>query len=43
MSRYEWDGANPGVERLKQAVNPARNKVISHPIVPPAQRVGRGQ
>jgi hypothetical protein len=32
MSRYEWDGVNPGVERLKQAVNPARNKVISHPM-----------
>ncbi|HEX9624443.1 MAG TPA: DUF3050 domain-containing protein [Streptosporangiaceae bacterium] len=32
MSRYEWDGANPGVERLKQAVDPARNKVISHPM-----------
>jgi Protein of unknown function (DUF3050) len=32
MSRYEWDGANQGVERLKQAVSPARNKVISHPM-----------
>jgi len=32
MSRYEWDGTNTGVERLKQAVAPARNKVISHPM-----------
>lgn len=32
MSRYEWDGANAGVERLKQAVSPARNMVISHPM-----------
>jgi hypothetical protein len=22
MSRYEWDGANPGVEKLKEAVSP---------------------
>jgi hypothetical protein len=32
MSRYEWDGTNTGVERLKQAVSPARNTVISHPM-----------
>lgn len=32
MPRYEWDGANTGVERLKQAVTPARNTVISHPM-----------
>jgi hypothetical protein len=32
MSRYEWDGANAGVERLKQAVSPARNRVIKHPM-----------
>lgn len=32
MSRYEWDGTNTGVERLRQAVSPARNSVISHPM-----------
>jgi len=32
MSRYEWDEVNPGVERLKQAISPARNTVISHPM-----------
>ncbi len=32
MSRYEWDGTNPGVERLKEAITPARNTVISHPM-----------
>lgn len=32
MSRYEWDGVNVGVERLKRAVSPARSTVISHPM-----------
>jgi len=32
MSRYEWDGANAGVERLKLAVSPARRKVVNHPM-----------
>jgi hypothetical protein len=32
MSRYEWDGTNTGVERLKEAVGPARHSVISHPM-----------
>ena len=32
MSRYEWDDTNAGVEQLKQAVSPARNAVISHPM-----------
>ena len=32
MARYEWDGANAGVERLKQAVSPARGRVIGHPM-----------
>ena len=32
MPRYEWDGANAGVEQLKQAVSPARDAVISHPM-----------
>ncbi|HVB42178.1 MAG TPA: DUF3050 domain-containing protein [Streptosporangiaceae bacterium] len=32
MPRYEWDTTDQGVERLKLAVSPARNKVISHPM-----------
>lgn len=32
MSRYEWNRTNAGVERLKQAISPARNAVISHPM-----------
>jgi len=32
MSRYEWDGDSAGVERLKLAVSPARDRVISHPM-----------
>lgn len=32
MSRYEWDETNPAVERLKAAVEPARQQVISHPL-----------
>jgi hypothetical protein len=32
MSRYDWGGDNPAIERLKDAVEPARQKVISHPL-----------
>ncbi len=32
MSRYDWGEVNPGIERLKDAVEPARQKVISHPL-----------
>jgi len=32
MSRYDWGGTNPAIERLKDAVEPARQKVISHPL-----------
>jgi hypothetical protein len=32
MSRYEWGNENPGVTRLKEAVHPARHRVISHPM-----------
>jgi Protein of unknown function (DUF3050) len=32
MSRYEWDGDSVGVERLKQAVSPARARVVNHPM-----------
>jgi hypothetical protein len=31
-TRYDWGGANPAIERLKGAVEPARQKVISHPL-----------
>jgi hypothetical protein len=31
-SRYDWGGTNPAIERLKVAVEPARQKVISHPL-----------
>lgn len=32
MSRYEWESTHPGIERLKEAVEPARQKVINHSI-----------
>ncbi|WP_432051943.1 DUF3050 domain-containing protein [Streptomyces xiamenensis] len=32
MSRYDWGKTNPGIERLKQAIEPARRKVIGHPL-----------
>jgi Protein of unknown function (DUF3050) len=32
MSRYEWGEENPGVTRLKEAVDPARHRVITHPM-----------
>lgn len=32
MSRYDWGGVNPAIERLKDAVAPARQQVISHPL-----------
>jgi len=32
MSRYEWDATNPSIERLKDSIEPARQKVISHPL-----------
>ena len=32
MSRYDWDRTNPAIERLKKAVEPGRQKVISHPL-----------
>jgi hypothetical protein len=30
MSRYDWGGENPGIQRLKEAVGPARQRVVSH-------------
>ncbi|HEX4832281.1 MAG TPA: DUF3050 domain-containing protein [Trebonia sp.] len=32
MPRYEWDKASRGVEQLKADVEPARRRVISHPL-----------
>ena len=32
MSRYEWGDTNPGIEKLKAAIEPARQKVTSHPL-----------
>jgi hypothetical protein len=32
MSRYSWSGANSGVEKLKESVDPARRQVIGHPL-----------
>lgn len=29
-SRYDWDESNPAIEKLKAAVEPARQKVIGH-------------
>jgi hypothetical protein len=30
MSRYDWGGVNPAIEKLKGSVEPARQKVIGH-------------
>jgi hypothetical protein len=32
MPRYDWGDANPDIERLKTAIEPARRKVVSHPL-----------
>jgi hypothetical protein len=32
MSRYNWGGADSGVERLKKAVDPARSRVVGHAL-----------
>jgi hypothetical protein len=32
MSRYSWSGASSGVEKLKEAVEPARRSVVDHPL-----------
>ena len=34
MSRYDWGKTHPGIERLENAVDPARKQVTSHPIYP---------
>jgi hypothetical protein len=32
VSRYDWGESNPAIEKLKDAVEPARQKVVSHPL-----------
>ncbi len=32
MSRYQWSGASAGVERLKEAIDPARRRVVGHAL-----------
>ncbi len=32
MSRYDWDGTNPAIEKLKESISPARQEVIGHPL-----------
>jgi hypothetical protein len=32
MPRYDWGKTNPAIERLKDAVEPGRRKVIGHPL-----------
>ena len=32
MSRYAWTGTSSGIDQLKEAVNPARHRVIGHPV-----------
>src|SRR5262245_51265209 len=40
MSRYDWDRTNPAIERLKNAVEPSRQKVISHSLYPQLNTTG---
>ena len=32
MTRYNWSGADAGVDGLKEAVEPARSQVVGHPL-----------
>lgn len=32
MSRYDWKGTDPSIERLKAAIEPIRREVVSHPL-----------
>ena len=32
MSRYDWGGTHPGIERLEQAVTERRDAVVRHPL-----------
>ena len=32
MSRYDWGETHPGIEKLKAAITPARDRVVTHPL-----------
>ena len=32
MSRYHWSETNPAIESLKKSIEPARQKVVGHPL-----------
>ena len=32
MSRYDWGETHPGIERLKEQITPARDRVVTHPL-----------
>jgi hypothetical protein len=32
MSRYDWGDTHPGIERLKEQITPARDRVVGHPM-----------
>jgi hypothetical protein len=32
MSRYDWGQTHPGIDRLEKAVDPARSRVVGHPL-----------
>jgi hypothetical protein len=32
MSRYDWKGSDPSIERLRTAIEPIRREVVSHPL-----------
>lgn len=34
MSRYDWNNETPAIEQLKEAIDAARQKVITHPLYP---------
>jgi hypothetical protein len=34
VSRYEWGADNPAIDKLKDSVESARQKVVSHPLYP---------
>jgi len=32
MTRYDWDDDAPAIQKLKEAIEPARRKVVGHPL-----------
>src|SRR6185437_9845298 len=32
MSRYDWGETHPGIEKLKAEIQPARERVVTHPL-----------